>query len=140
MIQLLRRNVKRFRGGLVFKAHRLVYHSTLSWRVIKKKKEAEEGVDACGEKRQRARGGLRLIEAGVKSSRGTGGLGVSNHNWTATFGWDTAPLRPHMSTGAGTWLDACRELRQRAGGLRLILNLRTTTSQKCEAVPRRARI
>ena len=33
--QLLRRNVKRFRGGLVFKAHRLVYHS----RVIKKKKD-----------------------------------------------------------------------------------------------------
>jgi len=26
------------RGGLVFKAHRLVYHSTLGWRVIKKKK------------------------------------------------------------------------------------------------------
>ena len=35
--QLLRRNVKRFRGGLVFKARRLVYHSTLGWRVIKKK-------------------------------------------------------------------------------------------------------
>jgi len=30
----LRRNVKRFRGGLVFKAHRLVYHL----RVIKKKR------------------------------------------------------------------------------------------------------
>ena len=28
-----------FRGGLVFKAHRLVYHSTLGWRVIKKKKK-----------------------------------------------------------------------------------------------------
>ena len=28
----------RFRGGLVFKAHRLVYHSTLGSRVIKKKK------------------------------------------------------------------------------------------------------
>jgi len=27
--QLLRRNVKRFRRGLVFKAHRLLYHSTL---------------------------------------------------------------------------------------------------------------
>ena len=27
-----------FRGGLVFKAHRLVYHSTLGLRVIKKKK------------------------------------------------------------------------------------------------------
>jgi len=30
--------VQRFRGGLVFKAHRLVYHSTLGLRVIKKKK------------------------------------------------------------------------------------------------------
>jgi len=38
MLQLLRRNVKRFRGGLAFKAHRLVYHSTLGWRVIKKNK------------------------------------------------------------------------------------------------------
>ena len=30
------RIVKRFRGGLVFEAHRLVYHSTLGVRVIKK--------------------------------------------------------------------------------------------------------
>jgi len=35
--QLLRRNVKRFRGRLVFKAHRRLYHSTLGLRVIKKK-------------------------------------------------------------------------------------------------------
>jgi len=28
----------RFRGGLVLKAHRLLYHSTLGLRVIKKKK------------------------------------------------------------------------------------------------------
>ena len=34
----LSRNVKRFRGGLVFKAHRLLYHSTLGSRVIKTKK------------------------------------------------------------------------------------------------------
>ena len=34
--QLLRRNVNRFRGGLVFKAHRRVYHSTLGSRVIKR--------------------------------------------------------------------------------------------------------
>ena len=34
--ELLCRNVKRFRGGLLFKAHRLVYHSTLVWRVTKK--------------------------------------------------------------------------------------------------------
>jgi len=36
---LLLRNVQRFRGGLVFKAHRLLYHSTLDVRVIKKKKK-----------------------------------------------------------------------------------------------------
>jgi len=39
--------VKRFRGGLVFKAHRVVYHSTLGWRVIKKKKK-KYGSKICG--------------------------------------------------------------------------------------------
>ena len=39
--QLLRRNVERFRGGLVFKAHGLLYHSTLGLRVIKKKRSSE---------------------------------------------------------------------------------------------------
>ena len=38
--QLLRRCVKRFRGGLVSKAHRPLHHSTLGSRVIKKKKRA----------------------------------------------------------------------------------------------------
>ena len=33
-----RRNVKRFRGGLVCKARRLVNHSTLGSRVVKKQK------------------------------------------------------------------------------------------------------
>ena len=32
-------NVERFRGGLVLKAHRLVFHSTLGSRVIKKRRE-----------------------------------------------------------------------------------------------------
>jgi len=32
------RSVQRFRGGLVFEAHRLLYHSTLGLRVIKQKK------------------------------------------------------------------------------------------------------
>jgi len=36
--QLLHRNVQRIRGGLVSKAHRLLYYSTLGLRVIKKKK------------------------------------------------------------------------------------------------------
>ena len=37
------RNVKRFRGGLLFKAHRRLYHSTLRLRVIKKEKKLWEG-------------------------------------------------------------------------------------------------
>ena len=41
--QLLGRNVKQFRGGLVLKAHRLVYRSTLGLRVIKKKREEDRG-------------------------------------------------------------------------------------------------
>jgi len=36
---LLHRNLHRFRGGLVFKAHRLLYYSTLGLRVIRKKKK-----------------------------------------------------------------------------------------------------
>ena len=35
---LLSRNVEQFRKGLVFKAHRLLHHSTLGSRVVKKKK------------------------------------------------------------------------------------------------------
>ena len=38
----LSRNAKRFRGGLVFKAHRLLHHSTLGLRVKKKKKGCVE--------------------------------------------------------------------------------------------------
>jgi len=41
--KLVFRNVKRFQGGLVFKAHRLFYHSTLGLRVIKKKKRKGRG-------------------------------------------------------------------------------------------------
>ena len=37
--QLLHINVQRLRGGLVFKAHRLLYHSTLGLRVVKQKKK-----------------------------------------------------------------------------------------------------
>ena len=39
---MLSRNVKRFRGELVFKAHRLFYHSALGLRVIKKKKKGAD--------------------------------------------------------------------------------------------------
>jgi len=41
--QVLYIKVKRFRGGLVFKAHRLVYHSTLGLIVKKKKRTGDLG-------------------------------------------------------------------------------------------------
>ena len=41
--QLLQRNEKRLRGGLVFEAHRCLYHSTLGSRV-RQKKEEEQGM------------------------------------------------------------------------------------------------
>ena len=58
-VQLLRTNVKRFRGGLVFKARGLVYHSALGLRVIKKTKKLKvegggnmyEGIGGDGKKR-----------------------------------------------------------------------------------------
>jgi len=50
------RNVQRFRGGLVFKAHILLYHSTLGLRVKKKKKEEDphacDEIDAQGDVRR----------------------------------------------------------------------------------------
>ena len=42
------RNVKRLRGGLGFTAHRLVYHSTLGSKVIKKKKKFTAQPAAAG--------------------------------------------------------------------------------------------
>ena len=45
--QLLYRNVQWFRGGLVFQAHRLVYHRASDLRVIKKQGRCEQR--ACEE-------------------------------------------------------------------------------------------
>ena len=49
----------RFRGGLVFEAHRLVYHSTLGLRVINKKKKTRLKV-----LEQRTCSGVVVTEAG----------------------------------------------------------------------------
>ena len=57
--QLLYRNVQRFRDGLVCKAHRLLYHSTLGLRV-KKKKRRVGGVGPVRRKSRRKRRGVSL--------------------------------------------------------------------------------
>jgi len=46
-VRLESANVKRFRGGLVCKAHGRVYHSTLGLRVIKRKKPLVRRESAC---------------------------------------------------------------------------------------------
>jgi len=50
------RNVKRFRGGLVFKAHRRLYHSTLDLRVIKQRRRSYR-------RTRRSSGGACLLPA-----------------------------------------------------------------------------
>ena len=57
--------MNRFRAGLVFKAHELVYHSTLGLRVIKKKKRSVTVV---------------LVESGCEVwGLGVSGLGFGVH-------------------------------------------------------------
>ena len=56
----LRRNVKRFRSGLVLKAHRFVYHSPIGSRAIKKKKKQAPG---------RERRSCRINMAHIRQSR-----------------------------------------------------------------------
>ena len=44
----------RFRGGLVFKAHRLLHHSTLGFRVLKKKEKNPLSSDLGTEEKSRS--------------------------------------------------------------------------------------
>ena len=63
--RLIHRNVQRFRGGLVFKAHRLLHHSTLGLRVIKKRM-----MDLVGEPSDRARTQpQRVLVLGVRRAQ-----------------------------------------------------------------------
>ena len=49
--------MQRFRGGLVFKAYRILYHSTLGLRVIKRKRVHPSG---CGVRALEVQGGVPL--------------------------------------------------------------------------------
>ena len=57
MLRCLGFRGERFRDGLVIKAHRLLHHSTLGLRVLKKKKRRESG--RCGTEGERFGGGSR---------------------------------------------------------------------------------
>ena len=57
------------RGGLVFKAHRLLYHSTLGWRVIKKKQKKPD-----------------VYQRGIRAVRLPGGVPVCGTIWAQGLG------------------------------------------------------
>ena len=80
-LQPLRRNVQWFRGRLVFKAHRLVYHSTLCSRVIKKKKLP--ALDAHG-------GVARVTQLKAQGPSGT--CNESNKEEAGTCAWAEGQL------------------------------------------------
>ena len=62
---------KRFRGGLVFETHILVYHSNLGWRVIKNKRRRMAAHRVLERRAGRRRSGLpRLSEAAPRSRCG----------------------------------------------------------------------
>jgi len=68
--------VQRFQGGLVFKAHRRVYHSTLGLRVIKKKKKEVDTSNSPGKHQTRER--CRAMWNTPRQSRPDSGLGLSH--------------------------------------------------------------
>ena len=122
--QLLSRNVERFRGGLVFKALRLLHHSTLGSKVIRKKR-----------RRPCAHGRHSFAQLRPHPP----------HQAAHTL--NPRPSTPHPSTPCPPV-----PLIQPSGGWGLISLIhptryptpstysRTAAEQKCGAVPRRARI
>ena len=87
--RLLIRNVQWFRGGLVFKAHGLLYHSTVGPRVMKKKKTA-------GQRRTfRAGFGFRVSGFGFRVS----GIGFRVSDFEGSgFGFRFLGLRSRVSS------------------------------------------
>ena len=124
--QLPRRNVKRFRRVLVSKAHRLVCHSTPGWRVTKKKRRSPraQGKQAlCFTVRQ-----FQKILAALRGSeRQFHNLcpHAERQEARGTRARPTSPVRPISAHGLHAVSPS--QFQNRA-------------SQKCAAVPRRARV
>jgi len=56
LVLIVHGNLRLHRGGLVLKAHRLLYHSTLGLRVIKKKKTCACSAENAPNVRKRLQG------------------------------------------------------------------------------------
>jgi len=110
--------MQRFRGGLVWKAHSLLYHSTLGLEITKKKKESHQREGGGGRKIERA----RVKEEGRKSADQRR-VEVDN------------PLPPNLHAGQPLFKPGHNPAR-----VATILTVNTNISQNCEAIPRRDRI
>ena len=116
--------MKRFRGGLVFKAHR--YHSPLGSRVIKKKKKKGFGVGGYATHWRERDISKHLVTGTKLRIFGYRSIGESVPDVITTL-----CARESVSE-RGRERESERESESEG--------LRTTTSQKCAVVPRRARI
>ena len=84
------RNVKRFRGGLVFKAHRRLYHSTLDLRVIKQRRRSYR-------RTRRSSGGACLLPASSLSSGRARARGAAPWRSLGPFSrWSHLALEPFV--------------------------------------------
>jgi len=133
--KVLRRIVKRFRGGLVFKALRLIYHSTLGSRVKNKKKEKKPGTPPGATPKAPVGSVLDLktttsqnCEAVPRRARSQGSQIVVSLNSRLE---NKKKKKPGTPSGAMP--------KAPASPFGSALDLKTTTSQNSEAVPRRAR-
>ena len=94
ILELLYRNVQRFRGGLVFKAHRLLYHSTLGLRVIKKKRSMAHPTANDKSCVYRL---LALVTGTASSSTTLGTTAVSNCQLLEYKAVNTVLIRQHLA-------------------------------------------
>ena len=104
--------MKRFRGGLVFKAHRWLYHSTLGSRVIKKKK-----------KEQRLRPGRRRPRQHPPWMQPRGNFMVSlvnSHTNSTRIGWHLWEIDLRFAPGSPPgWVGAAgMSAGHKSGGVR----------------------
>ena len=114
---LLRRNVKRFRGGLVFKAHGLVYHSIPGLRIIKEKKKKRRGGTAerleKGIQTPVAQGRSSKIISMIKCTR-TSRLSTNISLWAFSYGRGTPVLTTRWTTTLSSTVNLLHSIDVRA--------------------------
>jgi len=116
---LLYRNVPWIRGGLVFKSHRLLYHSTLGLRVIKKKKKKSQWLQGPTAVRSRPAARPILVPACPKVCTG---LFLNSPPRSKGPSWGRASARraPHIRRRGGLVFKAHGLLYHSTLGLRVI--------------------